>query len=552
MRNITVLSDIIPQWFKDMTKEGQEDYLKDHPNSRIAHTVNKAKQVIPTRPKIRKEKPVEKKPDHKDAVTILEDKGSPTDFKGPSSAGNSLSGNPRLERKIVSKIDRLAQLSKEAIAKGDKAPDFDMCQISIPGTNLFCEGNIGIPRKEMPQLKGKPVPGSWADKNLPKDKNGEVDAEQAFRKMLEDKGIKTVKEKVPVDELKATQSQMVGSKIAGMFQALKKDPTNKGITAPIFISNDNYVLDGHHRWAAMVAMDMSSGLKQPVEMTVEKVNLPIEELVKMTNDFADEIGIAQKAGKVKESSSTDNNMESLIKVAADSIKKLRTSDVYRVLSECPEKDRKSLGEYIERKRSDLKDEVRDVLKEEFNIELSSADCGCGCNNCGGKNKEVSASKEEKQKVIEVLKGMKKHVNDWSIRDRILRLAKELLDTEYVQTNEEEAIGMLEEMIRGVVSGGIRQSDYDDILETFARWNKENSSIKKPKITTLATDFYLQYKVTASHTPWVTLGYDNIMVSTVSKLERKYRKEIAKVVGVKSNEISIRVVDSKVNELWKSK
>ncbi len=34
-----VKAEAIPQWFSDMNKEGQQGYLKDHPNSKIAHTV---------------------------------------------------------------------------------------------------------------------------------------------------------------------------------------------------------------------------------------------------------------------------------------------------------------------------------------------------------------------------------------------------------------------------------------------------------------------------------------------------------------------------------
>ena len=149
--------------------------------------------------------------------------------------------------------DILEQAIAEAKANGEKAPNFNLCDITIPGTNLYCGGNKGIPREQMPQFKGKPQPGSIAD-GLPKDKDGEVDTEAMFKKMLEDKGIKVSEPtQVPADQLKATQTELVGSKVAGMSKALDTDPNNPGITAPIYISSDGYVLDGHHRWAAVTS-----------------------------------------------------------------------------------------------------------------------------------------------------------------------------------------------------------------------------------------------------------------------------------------------------------
>lgn len=228
-----------------------------------------------------------------DAKTTLKSGGSPTDYTGPKDKADSMSGNPGKERSIVALLNKLATSGQ----------DFDLCQVYLPGTNLFCGDNKGIPRQQMPQLKGKAVPGSWADKNLTPDSGGEVDSEEAFKDFLKKQGIAIHKKSIDVAKLKASQSQMVGGKIAGMFQALKANPTHPKITAPIFVSNDDYILDGHHRWAALVALDLASGLKEAVEMTVEVVDLPILKLIDLTNQFANKIGIAQKAGKLKEAAS---------------------------------------------------------------------------------------------------------------------------------------------------------------------------------------------------------------------------------------------------------
>jgi len=204
--------------------------------------------------------------------------------------------SPIERQKISAKVDELAKMGAEAKAKGEKAPNFNLCKVSIPGTNLYCEGNKGIERADMPQFKGTPRPGSPADK-LPKDENGEADTEEFFKKMLNDKGIKVSEPTaVPPDRLKATQSELVGVKVAGMSKVLDNPdhPAYKKITAPIYVSNDGYVLDGHHRWAAVVAHNAANPDKQ-IPMNVRVIDQPIKPLVKTSNDFAEHIGIRAKA-----------------------------------------------------------------------------------------------------------------------------------------------------------------------------------------------------------------------------------------------------------------
>jgi hypothetical protein len=201
-----------------------------------------------------------------------------------------------IERQQISTVvDKLAQLGAEAKAKGEQAPNFNLCKVSIPGTNLYCDGNKGIPREDMPQFKGTPVPGSPAD-NLPKDNNGEADTEEFFKRMLEKDGIKVSEPvTVPPDRLKATQSELVGVKVAGMSKVLEdpNHPAYEKITAPIYVSNDGYVLDGHHRWAAVVAHNAANPDKQ-IPMNVRVIDERIEPLVKRSNIFAEKIGIRAK------------------------------------------------------------------------------------------------------------------------------------------------------------------------------------------------------------------------------------------------------------------
>lgn len=205
--------------------------------------------------------------------------------------------SPLDRQKISAKINELAKLAQQAKQKGQKAPNYNLCQITIPGTNLYCQGNKGIPRIQMPQFKGTPIPGSPADK-LPKDKDGQVDTEQFFKKLLKKNGIKISQPvAVPPDRLKATQSQLVGTKVAGMSKVLDNpnNPAYNKITAPIYVSKDGYVLDGHHRWAAIIAHNASNPKKQ-IPMMVKVIDQDIIPLVKISNEFAKKIGIHAKKG----------------------------------------------------------------------------------------------------------------------------------------------------------------------------------------------------------------------------------------------------------------
>lgn len=154
----------------------------------------------------------------------------------------------------------------------------------------------------MPQFKGKPIPKSKADE-LPKNQSGSVDTQEFFKRMLQKKGIEISQPvSVPPDRLKATQSQLVGVKVAGMSKVLDdpKHPAYSKITAPIYVSKDGYVLDGHHRWASIIAHNATNP-KHQIPMKVQVIDQDIIPLVKTANAFAEKMGIrSKKASAVKE------------------------------------------------------------------------------------------------------------------------------------------------------------------------------------------------------------------------------------------------------------
>jgi len=215
----------------------------------------------------------------------------------------------------------------------------NLCDLNVAGSNtLFCQTNKGITRVGMPQLSGQPVINSPADillngkdlsllqtsnelirelviinhnndpkkikLPLPVNASGEVDAAEYFKEYLKKLGKTITPKQLPAARLQATQSELVTEKVNQMWWALEVGPCNKfygGIVAPIFVSQDNYVLDGHHRWAAVVANAFGTIDIDKAMMNVLQVNEVIGNtqsgLVKIANDFANDFGIAVKAGQ---------------------------------------------------------------------------------------------------------------------------------------------------------------------------------------------------------------------------------------------------------------
>lgn len=176
-----------------------------------------------------------------------------------------------------------------AYAKSKPAGNFDLGKVRQQGTPLFTKGNKHIHRENMPQLSGVPLPGSKADK-IPHGPGEEVDLVDQFKKELTAKGVKVTEERVRPESLKPTQDQLVGPKVAGIMEFMATASPDSGVFEPIFVTKDNYVIDGHHRWAANIGVDALKG--RPFgSMKVRRVDLSIAEALKIADDFMDEWGL---------------------------------------------------------------------------------------------------------------------------------------------------------------------------------------------------------------------------------------------------------------------
>lgn len=188
---------------------------------------------------------------------------------------------------VTTLVDKMGKMVEEAVGKGEKAPNFDLCHVSVPGTNLFCQESLGIPRVKMPQLGGVPTKGSPAD-SLPKDKKGAVDLTEGFIAHCKAEGIDVEEVTTLASHLRASQNELNGVKIAGMVGAAQsgKFDLSKGA---IFVTKDNYVIDGHHRWAAAVVQNYR--MDKHLRIPVHRLNMDIGKALTMANDYSEKMGI---------------------------------------------------------------------------------------------------------------------------------------------------------------------------------------------------------------------------------------------------------------------
>lgn len=198
-------------------------------------------------------------------------------------------------RQISTLVDRLRDNVNDAIAKGEEAPNYDLCKVSVKGTNLFCHESKGIPRAKMPQLVEVARPGSKADK-LPKDEKNQANVNPQFIQHLRDKGIKVEETTEKASFLRATQKELVGKTVAKTAAHIVNDDFESP-QAKIFVSKDNYILDGHHRWAATVAIDSKDNRLGDIRVEVIRADISITELLPEADKFVNDWGLTRSDGK---------------------------------------------------------------------------------------------------------------------------------------------------------------------------------------------------------------------------------------------------------------
>jgi hypothetical protein len=144
----------------------------------------------------------------------------------------------------------------------------DMTNMHIKNTELYDEDNLGIPRNKMPQVPS--------------------DAKKEFVFAMERRGAKATRGVADPKKLHPIQAEISASKSAQIALSLEKQGIGSSDESRIIISKDNYVIDGHHRWAAVSLMSFSS---PTVRLPVIKIDMNHKDLIDATLAWNQATGI---------------------------------------------------------------------------------------------------------------------------------------------------------------------------------------------------------------------------------------------------------------------
>jgi len=140
--------------------------------------------------------------------------------------------------------------------KTRRSPKKDLCA----GQNGICKNDLGISRKHMPQFTARrPI--------------------NKFRKYIKEKyDVDSHTAKRVASELNPAQGEINREKV----QELIDDGVTDSMRVPLVVSKNNYIVDGHHRWAAF-RMDAP---KKPMKVVV--IEAPIKDVLGMAVDWGAE------------------------------------------------------------------------------------------------------------------------------------------------------------------------------------------------------------------------------------------------------------------------
>ena len=205
-------------------------------------------------------------------------------------------------RRFVEAEEDLAQGQPEAKQYGSN----DFCT-EYPEA---CKGVLGTQRANMPQvpdvddfetdLENSPPEG--IETNEPEKIPDIGQATKDYLNSSDDAGEwpsgdqVQVEEELGIDPMDLVPTQ----KDTYMDNALKKVASaESGAWYPwadsVLVSQDDYLLDGHHRWAATIIYNDKHPDDQQT-MTIQKVGMPIQQLLKVANAYTDAAGATRHKG----------------------------------------------------------------------------------------------------------------------------------------------------------------------------------------------------------------------------------------------------------------
>lgn len=131
----------------------------------------------------------------------------------------------------------------------------DLCT----GKHTICKGNLGIQRRYMPQFTLRRSPFSQ-------------NPIRKFRRYIKDThGVKSYESTRRAVDLKPSQGEISRVRVEGLLE----DDVISSMEVPLVISKDDFIVDGHHRWAAF----RLKAPKKPMKVIV--IDAPVRDVLGM-------------------------------------------------------------------------------------------------------------------------------------------------------------------------------------------------------------------------------------------------------------------------------
>jgi hypothetical protein len=229
------------------------------------------------------------------------------------------------ENGVGTLLDKLDELVQEAKAKGEKAPTYDLCRVMVPQTNLFCAGSIGRDRVEMPQLAtNSPTPGSLAD-GLPRNEAGWVELvnlgdSSPFVEFLRANGVNVDSQAmVRASWMRASQRELNGGKVA--IELNQSVEVGKESLGAVVVTKDGYIVDGHHRWAAMASNGYQTGTDP--EMPVVMIDMSITDVLDQSVVYSAAMGIPAADADGKPDLEFNATKKAVARMKGDDLRNIR-------------------------------------------------------------------------------------------------------------------------------------------------------------------------------------------------------------------------------------
>lgn len=184
-----------------------------------------------------------------------------TVFQRPKDALHALANGERvnLAREDVARF-------LERTARRDDDPN--LLHVHVEGTPIFDKHNLGIPRDKMPQI--------------PKDMRDD------FLQSLKKQGVEVKKESVHPFSVHPSQKE-VSARAVG--ERIQKEQKKHSDFPPLLVSQDNYILDGHHHWGMVAAMAVDvPSLKVPIH----RIMVPHQQAFELMHAYDSKHGIKRR------------------------------------------------------------------------------------------------------------------------------------------------------------------------------------------------------------------------------------------------------------------